>query len=78
MKNIQPEHPHDAGIEEETPDQSHMEGAELLANEARPMLRARGFSDDEIEEWAWTYISEEGSGDVASFIDWIVARERTS
>jgi len=75
MMKLTPEHPHDVGVEEQTPDQSHIEGAELLTNEARHILRSRGFTDREIEEWAWTYIADERSGDVGSFLDWIDARE---
>ena len=75
MSRLQPEHPHDAGIEEEVPDQSHIEGAELLANETRAALREQGFTDTEIDEWALTYVAESGSGDSESFLAWIAARE---
>ncbi len=75
-QQLKPEHPEDAGIEEETPDQSHIEGAELLANESREALRSRGFTDDEIDEWALTYISESHTGDVESFLAWISEKER--
>jgi hypothetical protein len=72
---LDPEHPHDAGIPEEIPDDSHIEGAELLANETRSMLRTRGFTDDEIDEWALTYIAEVGSGDSESFLSWMEEKE---
>jgi len=71
MTQLTPEHPHDAGIQEQIPDQSHIEGAELLASEARPTLRQLSFTDDEIDEWALTYITEEHSGDVKSFLEWV-------
>jgi hypothetical protein len=74
--NLEPEHPHDAGIPEEVPDMSHIEGAELLANESRAALIEQGFTDDEIDEWALTYIAEKGSGDRESFIEWIASQER--
>lgn len=77
MPSLKPEHPHDAGVQEEDPDASHIEGAELLANEARPLLSSRGFTDDEINEWALTYIADEGSGDLAAFLAWIENAERT-
>lgn len=76
MQNLTPEHPADAGIETHLPDLSHIEGSELLANESRHLLRKRGFSDQEIEEWAHTYIADQHTGDVASFVAWIDARER--
>lgn len=58
------------------PDQAHIEGAELLANQARPILSHLGFTDDEINEWALTYIAENRSGDVGSFLSWVSAVER--
>jgi hypothetical protein len=75
MIQLKPEHPHQAGVEETEPDFDHFEGAELLANEARPRLRSAGFTDDEIDEWAHTYISTVGTGDVFSFIAWIREKE---
>lgn len=78
MTELIPEHPEDAGLERHIPDSSHFEGAELLANEARPLLRQKGFDDDEILEWAETYIADVGSGDVESFIEWTAAREKSS
>ena len=71
MAKLQAEHPHDAGVEERFPSPAQFEGAELLANEARPTLRDMGFTDAEIDEWAWTYIALEHSGDVQTFVDWI-------
>lgn len=76
MKDLKPEHPQDAGVESRLPDFSHIEGAELLANEARDLLRSQGFTDQEIEEWAHTYIADEHSGDVASFVQWISQQEQ--
>ncbi len=70
-----PAHPHDVGVPELHPSLAQIEGAHLLANDARDRLRACGFSDDEILEWALTYIALEGSGDVDSFIVWICAKE---
>jgi hypothetical protein len=78
MRSLAPEHPHDAGLRERIPDRSHIEGAELLANQARSTLRSRGFTDDEVDEWALTYISAEGSGDEDAFLEWIREQERRS
>lgn len=71
MAKLQAEHPHDAGVKERFPSSTQYEGAELLANEARPLLRGFGFTDDETDEWARTYIALEHSGDVETFVDWI-------
>jgi hypothetical protein len=72
---LEAEHPHDAGLQEETPDQSHIEGAELLANQSRAILHRLGFTDDEINEWALTYIAENRTGDVETFLAWISVME---
>ncbi len=74
---LKPEHPHDAGLTEKIPDSAHLEGAEDLANEARRYLRRLGFTDLEINEWAFTYIVERHSGSVDSFLTWIAEKERT-
>ncbi len=54
------------------------EGAHLLANQARESLRARGFSDEQIREWAEAYIVACGSGDADGLLDWIRDRERST
>ncbi|MCZ7534368.1 MAG: hypothetical protein M5U23_13400 [Acidimicrobiia bacterium] len=73
--DLTPEHPHDAGIEEQIPDSSRIEGAETLANAARSILGEQGFTDDEINEWALTYISLNHSGDLGSFLQWVSDKE---
>ena len=76
MSELTPEEPHEAGVPEKVADQSHEEGARILADEARDQLTARGFTDEQIREWAETYIADEGSGSVEGLIDWIARRER--
>jgi hypothetical protein len=75
MMQLEPESTDAAGIPGEMPDDSHVEGAELLANGARPALRSRGFTDAEINEWALTYIAEVGTGDTDSFLSWMERAE---
>ncbi len=70
-----PKRPHEFGVDSEVPELAQIEGAHLLANEARAFLAGCGFTDRQILEWADTYISRVGSGDVESFIDWIHDRE---
>ena len=76
MTELTPEEPHEAGVPEKVADQSHEEGARILADEARDQLTARGFTDEQIREWAETYVAEEGSGSVEGLIDWIARREQ--
>lgn len=75
MADPTPERPRDAGVRKKTPDPMDIEGAETLANDARPHLEGRGFTDDQISQWAETYVAEEGSGDVESFVAWIDRRQ---
>ena len=75
MSDLTPEEPHEAGVPEKLADESHEEGARILADEARGRLKERGFTDEQIREWAETYIAEEGSGSVDGLIDWIARQE---
>jgi len=77
MPEPTPEHPEDAGIAEEIPELTAIEGARLLGNDARSRLRADGFDDAQIDEWAETFIAEEGSGTVEQFVAWIVRMEQS-
>jgi hypothetical protein len=70
-----PSDPEDHGVEEEWPDQMQVEPARLLANDARAPLRDRGFDDDQIDSWARTYVAEEGSGDLDTFLRWVEDRQ---
>jgi hypothetical protein len=77
MDDVTPERPRDAGVPEEVPDAlSAIEGARILANEARERLRADGFTDSQIDEWAESFITEVGSGEVDDLVAWIAAREQ--
>ena len=75
MSDLTPEEPHEAGVPERLADSSHEEGARILADEARDRLAERGFTDEQIREWAETYIAQEGSGSVDGLIEWIARRE---
>jgi len=71
-----PESPAQAGITEEVPAElGQIEGARLLGNDARDRLRADGFTDQQIDEWAETYVAENGGGEVDEFVDWIRQQE---
>lgn len=75
--DVVPERPRAAGVPEEIPDDtSAIEGARILANEARPRLRADGLTDTQIDEWADAFIAEVGAGEVDDLIAWIAAREQ--
>jgi hypothetical protein len=72
-----PERPRDAGVPEEVPDSvTSIEGARTLANEARERLHRDGFTDDQIDQWAETFITEIDAGTVDQFIEWITQQER--
>lgn len=76
--DLKPEAPEEAGVEDQDPALMQVEGAHVLANEARPRLEDAGFETEEVLDWAMAYIAEEGSGDVESFIKWIEKREKGS
>jgi hypothetical protein len=77
MDDLTPEGPRDAGVPEEVPEAlSAIEGARILANEARERLRGDGFTDDQIDKWAETFITEVGSGDVDQLVAWIARQSR--
>jgi hypothetical protein len=75
MDDLTPERPRDAGVPEEVPAElSAIEGARILANEARERLTSDGFTDDQIDRWAETFITEVGSGTVDELVEWIARR----
>lgn len=75
-KDVTPERPRDAGLPEDEPDVTQVEPVHLLANDARDRLQMQGFTDDQIDRWAATYVGEVGqSATVDEFISWIAAKE---
>ncbi len=70
-----PERPRSAGVPEEVPDTSGIEGARLLANEAFPHLKSLGFTRRQVRMWAETYVADEDSGDLESFLTWVRTKE---
>jgi hypothetical protein len=78
MDEPRPERPRDVGVEEDAPDSlSALEGARVLANEARERLRADGFSDTDIDRWADAFLAEKGTGEVDDLVEWIKRREQS-
>lgn len=76
MDELVPEPPHCAGVAEAIPGSDGIEGAHVLADEAREQLRPFGFTDDEIDAWAEAFVAEEHSGDIETFVGWIAEQER--
>lgn len=69
---VEPTAPEEEGKEVETPELAQIEAARLLANSARSRLKKSGLTDDQIEEWAATFVAEEGgTADLDVFVDWI-------
>ena len=75
MHRLFPERPRAAGVTETVPDSDGIEGAHVLADEARERLRLSGFTDAEIDSWAEAYVAGEHSGDVDTFVAWIADQE---
>jgi hypothetical protein len=70
-----PEGPEDAGAGKPEVDISHLEGAHLLAEEIRGRLKARGFTDEQILDWAKAFLRDQHSGGEAEFLAWIETQE---
>jgi hypothetical protein len=72
---VQPDVPEQDGLTEPELPQSDVEGARLLANEARDRLHADGFSDDQIDAWVRVYFEEDHEGSVDGFVAFIAAEQ---
>lgn len=60
-------------IEEPTPDPAEMDRARVLAESAQAQgsLSADGHDDQQIADWAQSFIADQGQpADVAGFLDW--------
>lgn len=75
-QDLEPESPSEAGVAAADADFSHTEGAHVLASEAREELTAAGFTEEQVLEWAETYVSEQGGGDLDAFIAWVRQRQQ--
>lgn len=74
---VDPTGPEAQGVPDIQPDPMDLEGARLLANDARPALHAEGFDDEQIDAWATTYTARFGSGDTERFLAWIEEEQAT-
>ena len=63
--------PHAVGLETDELEITDIEGARLLANDARPVLTKAGFNDDEVRDWAEAYFVRHHEGDVGELVSWI-------
>lgn len=78
--DLNPDRPEDEGLVDPELPEVDVEGAHLLANEARPRLRADGFDDDQIDGWTRAYFEAGHEGDVDGLVAFIAdqqARGRT-
>jgi hypothetical protein len=71
-----PEGPTEAGAGNPEVDASHLEGAHLLTEDVGARLRARGFTDEQILDWARAFLRSEHSGGDAEFLAWIRKKEQ--
>jgi hypothetical protein len=76
--DLVPEGPADAGAGTPNVDASHLEGAHLLAEDVRVRLHARGFTDEQILDWAKAFLRSERSGGDAEFLAWIKKKEQAA
>lgn len=71
--DLTPETPESEGLVEPELREEEIEGARLLANEARSRLRSDRFSDEEIDAWARTYYVFDTDGRDEGDVDGLVA-----
>ena len=71
-----PEDPEDVGLDRVEVDITEVEPMHELANQARDELRAVGFDDTEIDDWARQFVARHGTGDVDEFLAWAKEQER--
>jgi len=55
-------------------DASHDAVARQLAEDARPILGAEGFSDERIDELAYAFVNDRVGDDSAQFVNWALAQ----
>ncbi len=72
---LEPESPESEGLREPELPEVDVEGARLLANEARGALRARDFTDTEIDAWVRVYFEQGHEGSVDGLLTFIEAEE---
>ncbi len=72
---VQPDLPEHEGLVEPELPEVDIEGARLLANEARPRLQDRGFDDDEIEAWVRVYFEQDHEGSVDGLVAFIASEQ---
>lgn len=73
-----PRGPREAGVPSRELALEDVEGAQLLGNEAQPVLSAVGFSAVAIREWADAFFVRQHEGDVGELIMWIAERQQRS
>ena len=72
---VDPEAPEAEGLTEPELPAVDIEGARLLANEARERLHADGFDDDQIEAWVRVYFEQGHEGSVEGLLAFIEAEQ---
>ena len=75
VDDVEPDQPEDDGLAEPELPEVDIEGARLLANEARARLHADGFDDSEIEAWVRVYFEQEHEGTVEGLLAFIVEEQ---
>ena len=70
--------PAEAGVSEEDAEFSRTEGAHVLASQARGQLEPKGFSEQQILDWAEAFVAEEEGGDVEAFLAWVERQQEPS
>jgi hypothetical protein len=73
--DLVPESPRHTGVEETEPDGLLLEAAHILAQEADRRLESRGFTRDQILDWAKRFEIAAPAGGLDEFVTWIDTQE---
>ena len=72
---VHPDVPEQEGLTEPELPEVDVEGARLLANEARDRLHADGFDDDQIDAWVRVYFEQGHEGSVDGLVAFIASEQ---
>jgi hypothetical protein len=74
--SLVPRMPDEFGVPVRELSVTDVEGARLLANDARPDLCDAGFSDEAIQAWVDAFYAQRHQGSVRELLAWIAQEQR--
>jgi hypothetical protein len=78
IRPLVPRRPEEFGVPTRELSITDVEGARLLANDARPSLCEAGFSDEAINAWVDAFYALRHEGSVRELLAWISQQQRAT